>query len=139
MFSRNTPSVTLVLVALILGAFGCGGGGGSSSPPPAPPTVSQNKNVLISWSANNEIKVNTTGGGYRVYVSATANFNIGDAGVAVVNMPYVSGAAAPTSTTVLLASGTYYTKVLAYSVFPAGQNNTSALSSEISVSVPFTF
>ena len=142
MVTLNTHRTVLLLIGLILGTSGCGGGGGSSTPPapvcvPTSGQVSQTKNVSINWTANNEVKVNTTGGGYRVYVSATSGFNIGDAGVTMIDVPYVSGATAPTTTTVIRASGLSYVKVLAYSVFPAGQNNTSTPSEQISVCVPY--
>ena len=48
-------------------------------------------------------------------------------------MPYVSGSYAPTSTTLTgLSSGTYYVRVLAYSVL----NPTGAISSAVTVTVP---
>lgn len=89
------------------------------------------RNVVISWTANRERAVNMAGGGYRVYYSQTNGFSTGSAtGVAV---PYSSGGAAPTSTTLpMLASGTYYYRVVAYSSF----NPTGVLSSQSSFVVP---
>ena len=114
--------------------FGCGGGSDSSPAPTPPPAAT--RNVQISWSANNESRVNTTGGGYRVYLSTTSGFNITDPGVTVVDVPYVSGALAPTSTTVTLNSATtYYVRVVAYSAFPTA-NTSSAPSAQITVAVP---
>lgn len=100
------------------------------------PPVSQTKTVAISWDANNESQVNTTGGGYKVYYSQTSGFALTDNGVTEIDVPYVSGSAAPTSTQLQLSSGTYYIKVVAYSAFPAGQT-TSEVSTETSIKVPF--
>lgn len=84
----------------------------------------------ISWTANRETAVNTTGGGYKVYYSRQSGFSLASA--QVVNVPYVSGTSAPTSTTLTsLASGTYYIKVVAYSTL-AG-NQVSAPSAQTSI------
>ncbi len=133
----NTTWITSLRICSSLLAtvifFGCSGGGDSS--PPAPPPAAT-RNVQISWSANNESRVNTTGGGYRVYISTTSGFNITDPGVTVVDVPYVSGSQAPTSTTVTLnSSTTYYVRVVAYSAFPSA-NTSSAPSAQITVAVP---
>jgi len=94
---------------------GCGGGkGGSGVLDSAPKTVN------LSWTANRESTVNAPGGGYLVYHSATSGFGLGGAGVSVIDVPYVSGAAAPTSTTVELPPGAYYFRVVAYSAFGGG-------------------
>ena len=126
----------LAALALVIGSMliiSCGGGG--SSPPPTG-TTSQDKDVTISWNANNEKDVNATGGGYNVYISQNSNFNIGDAGVTVFNVPWVMGTA-PTSIIRTLSSGTYYVRVAAYTAFPAA-NTASVASDQITVSVPFT-
>ena len=105
--------------AVLLAA--CGGGGTS---------------VQVSWTANREAAVNKSGGGYKVYYSKTPGFDIGSA--SSVNVPYQSGATAPTSSKLSLSSGTYYIKVVAYSsiVGPSGAASNSQPSAEVSVVVP---
>ena len=94
--------------------------------------------VQVSWTANREAAVNRAGGGYRVYYSKTSNFNIESA--SYVNVPYVSGASAPTSANITnLQVGTYYFKIVAYSnLNKAGSTggSTSAPSTQFSVSLP---
>lgn len=102
------------------------GGAGNPSPPPG-----GQRNVVISWSANHESAVNRTGGGYKVYYNNTPNFLLGNA--TQVDVPYVSGPSSPFTTTLVLASGTYYIKVVAYSTMnPTG----SVPSTEMQVVVP---
>lgn len=111
-----------LLTLLIAGCSGGGGGGGGSS--------STESTVAVSWNANRESGVNSTGGGYRVYHSTTAGFDIG--GADVVDVPHASGTT-PTSTTLTLSSGTHYIKVVAYSALnPTG----STPSSQIAVTAP---
>jgi hypothetical protein len=86
---------------------------------------------VISWSANHEAAVNRTGGGYRLYYSTTPNFAIGSA--TPVDVPYASGPTSPVTTTLTLASGTYYVKVAAYSALNTAGSVPSA---EIQVVVP---
>ncbi len=95
--------------------------------------------VTVTWDANRESAVNSTGGGYRVYYSTSFGFNPGDAGVTEINVPYVSGNAAPTSTDISLPPGTYCFKVAAYSALtpPGGVGGSvSEPSAEVSVRVP---
>ena len=129
----------LVMPALLL--ISCGGGDGtapasSSATPPTPPTI---RNVTISWNANRETAVNTTGGGYKVYYSTTPGFDITDAGVTVIDVPFVAPPRTPTSVSVDLLSGRYYFRVVAYSalISPWGSGgSTSTPSAQISVLVP---
>lgn len=88
--------------------------------------------VRITWDANRETAVNRSGGGYRVYYSTTNNFNIATA--SYVNVPYVSGATAPTTYNLTgLLAGTHYFKVVAYSnLNPTG----SSTSPQFQVSLP---
>jgi hypothetical protein len=85
----------------------------------------------VSWTANREADVNTSGGGYNVYYSTQSGFSI--VGASYVNVPYVSGASSPTSAVIsgLSSSTTYYIEVVAYSSF-----GTSAPSSSFTVNVP---
>jgi len=72
--------------------------------------------VTVSWAANKESAVNTTGGGYVVYYSQASGFNSGDAGVNSKIVPYVTGASAPLSTTITTAkSGSWFIRVAAKS------------------------
>lgn len=125
LYAIATPLVFLL-------AAGCGGGGSGGGTPPPPPAPSAT--VQVSWTENPESAVNTAGGGYRVYYSQTAGFSPADAGVTVLDVPYVSGPTAPTSASVALASGTYFVKVAAFSALRSGSE--SAPSAETSVTVP---
>jgi len=112
-------------VAFLLVLAACGGGG-SSAPAPTPTSHV----VDISWTANREAAVNRAGGGYIVAIS----------GQAAINVPYVSGAAAPTTTSVTLMSGTYSATVTAYSALippGGGSGSTSLPSSTLTISVPY--
>jgi hypothetical protein len=83
----------------------------------------------VSWEANRERSVNSAGGGYRVFYSATSGFNIANA--QSVNVPYISGGKSPTSVNVTnLSKGKYYFKVVAYSSL-----GTSAASAETSLEI----
>ena len=84
------------------------------------------------WAANHENGVNSIGGGYIVSIS-------GQSAHAPINVPYVSGLAAPTSTTVSLYSGTYSATVAAYASLDAFGGATGTLSdpsSALTISVP---
>ena len=82
------------------GLVACGGGGGSPADnAPVGPAA-----VTIAWNASRESSVNRPGGGYEVAIS----------GMKAIDVPYVSGASAPTSTTVTLQSGSYSITVRAY-------------------------
>lgn len=94
--------------------------------------VSTSKTILVAWSPNRETAVNTTGGGYKVYYSSTDPL-VPVLTSSVVNVPYVSGALAPTTTELTsLTSGTYYVKVVAYSA----RNTTGSTSAVSSLVVP---
>jgi hypothetical protein len=85
--------------------------------------------VTISWASNHEKGVNTVGGGYRVAIS----------GRPTIDVPYLSGASAPTSTDVNLLSGNYTVTVRAYATLDAQGGATGSLSApsqEVSVNVP---
>lgn len=118
---------SLAAVAVLL-ATACDGGGGAIRG-----TQSISATVLVSWVANREADVNAVGGGYKVYFSRTPDFDI--TGASFVNVPYVSGATAPTSTMLTLSSGDNFIKVVAYSALNPGGSLPSA---QISVSIPFS-
>jgi hypothetical protein len=120
-----------VLAPLLLALGGCGGGGGSNVDCSTTPCT-----VVVSWDANHETAVNSTGGGYTVYYSTSSGFNIGDGGVTSIDVPYVSGPTAPISTTVDLLSGTYYFRVQGYSTLtPAGPGG-STPAAQVSLVLP---
>lgn len=91
--------------------------------------ASGSKNVLISWNGSKESGVNKPGGGYRVNIAGSPS----------VDVPFVSGSAAPTSTTVPLPAGTYTVTVSSYAALDiqGGTSGTfSTPSQAISVTVP---
>lgn len=97
--------------------------GGSSSTP-----VTSHQ-VTVSWAANHEKGVNSTGGGYKVNV----------AGKPTIDVPYLSGPAAPTSTDLTLTSGSYGVTVIAYALLDAQGGSTgsqSAASQAYVINVP---
>lgn len=96
----------------------CGGSGGNTTP-------STSHTVNISWTANRETAVNSAGGGYIVAIN----------GQAPVNVPYISGAAALTTTTLTLMSGSYSGTVTAYSAL----NPTGGTTGSMSAPSAFTF
>jgi ABC-type glycerol-3-phosphate transport system substrate-binding protein len=112
-------SMLIALSALILTACGGGGGGGGSITPPTPTSHTVN----LSWTANREVAVNTTGGGYTVAIS----------GQPTINVPYVSGPTAPTSTSTTLMSGSYSVTVRGYSAL----NSAGSVSATYSFTVPY--
>jgi hypothetical protein len=116
-----------VVVAIAVLATACSNGGSVRG------TKSVNAAVQVSWAANREAAVNAAGGGYRVYYGKTPGFDIATA--SFVDVPYVSGPTAPTTTNLTLSSGDNFVKVVAYSAL----NSTgSQPSTEIFVSVPFS-
>ena len=128
----------LVLVVLpVLLQISCGGGDAG-----APATIiepSPIRTVTISWNANRETAVNASGGGYKIYYSASSGFDITDAGVSVVDVPFVAPPAAPTSISLQLSSGQYYFRVVAYSALTApwgSGGSTSVPSAQILLVVP---
>jgi len=114
----------VVLIALAYLAGCGGGGGGGSSPPPA-----TNHTVTLAWAPNHEKGVNSAGGGYQVAIS----------GQPTINVPYVSGPAAPTSTVTILQTGTYTVTVTAFAALDKQGSltgNVSAPSQSLVVNVP---
>lgn len=108
----------LFFAVAVLGS--CGGGGGSS------------KQVTVSWDANAESAVNTTGGGYILYYSQTSGFDVSTA--QSTNVPYVSGSTAPTTVTLMLSTGTWYLRLSAYGL-SKGATITSTPCAQVSVNV----
>ncbi len=115
--------VAVVLIALAQLAGCGGGGGGGSNPPPGPHTVT------LTWAPNHETGVNSAGGGYHVSIS----------GRPTINVPYVSGPTAPTSTVTILQTGTYTVTVTAFAALDAQgglTGNVSGPSQPLVVNVP---
>lgn len=89
------------------------------------------KNVVVTWTANRELGVNASGGGYKVYYSQTSGFSTASA--SYVSAPWASGTSSPTTATIPnLTPGMWYVKVLAYSAL----NTTGAISAQLTVTVP---
>jgi hypothetical protein len=103
---RSHYLFSLIIALSLLTFTACGGGGGGSTPPPVPVTT---HSVTLTWAPNRESGVNSGGGGYQVSIS----------GQPTINVPYTSGSTAPTSTTVLLNTGTYTVTVRAYAALDA--------------------
>jgi hypothetical protein len=85
--------------------------------------------VTLTWASNHERGVNSAGGGYQVSIS----------GQPTIDVPFTSGSTAPTSTTVLLNTGTYTVRVRAYAALDAQGGSTGSLSAPstpITVNVP---
>ncbi len=105
---------------------------------PTPVGSPSSHEVSISWNASKSKAVNSAGGGYRVYYADSPGVNTSTA--SYVDVPYVSGATAPTSASIgSQFTGKHYVKVVAYSALnPVGSNSgsTSAASSELAVVVP---
>lgn len=118
MSPSSIPCFRLLLLLMALMIAGCNNSSGGSS----------TSEIVVSWDANRESGVNSTGGGYRVYHSTTSGFDIGSA-EGVVDVSHTSGTT-PTSTTLSLPPGMHYIKVVAYSALnPSG----SATSEEVAV------
>jgi hypothetical protein len=89
--------------------------------------------VQVSWTANREKSVNSTGGGYRVYYGSTSPVNTSTG--TYVDVPFVSGTAPVTKNFTNLPLGTTYFKVVGYGTL-ASVVYFSAASSEFSISLP---
>ena len=95
--------------------------------------------VRVSWAANRETAVNTTGGGYRVHYAPFSGFTPGAGGTFTQDVPYVSGSSAPVSVDLSLSNGTWFFKIEAYSSLnrPGSTGGSSSQpSSQVSVVVP---
>ena len=106
----------------------------STNPIPSPSSDHGDYSFTVSWNANHETSVNSSGGGYRVYYSKTSPVNT--QGQNFVDVPFKKAPLAPTSATVnFVSAGTYYVRVIARSnTVSAG--SISPDSQEISVTVP---
>jgi hypothetical protein len=103
------------LAALFAAALAaCGGGGGEADSAPAGPAA-----VTIAWNPSRESNVNRPGGGYEVAIN----------GMQPIDVPYVAGSTAPTSTTVTLPSGSFSITVRAYGALDAQGGATRTYSS----------
>ncbi|MEI6092172.1 MAG: hypothetical protein WCQ47_00635 [bacterium] len=110
-----------VAVVLLISACSSGGSGNGSS-------------VTVSWNANKDMTVNSTGGGYIVYYSNQQGFDTSAASGSV-DVPYLSGASAPTSTTLSLSNGKWYIRVVAYGNSVSSSKTYSSASSEYAIQV----
>lgn len=110
--------VAASLCAIVLSS--CGSGEGGSGAPPG-----TNRTVTLAWTPNHETGVNSAGGGYQVAIS----------GQPMLNVPFTSGLAAPTSTITTLMPGTYTVTVSAFAALDEQGGSTGSLSE---ASQPFT-
>jgi hypothetical protein len=106
----------LVLSALLL-FISCSGVAENSQPQVAVTTHS----VTLTWAPNHEKGVNSAGGGYQVSISGQPAFDV----------PYT----APTSTTVLLKTGTYTVSVRAFAALDAQGGSAGSLSAPATITV----
>jgi hypothetical protein len=110
----------------------CGGGGGGSNSC-IPPTTLTPHQVTLTWAANREVAVNSTGGGYIITISGQPQ--------TIIDVPFVATTSTPT-TTIPLMSGCYTATITAYSALDpnsglsATKASTSSPSTTIAISVP---
>jgi hypothetical protein len=83
-------------------------------------------NVSVSWTANLEKAVNTTGGGYVVAYSQNPSADYAEADK--VTVPYISGPTAPVTATINIPPGTYYIKIYAFSALNPPGGSAGSLS-----------
>ncbi|MBS1961189.1 MAG: hypothetical protein JST04_03155 [Bdellovibrionales bacterium] len=96
---------------------------------PSPSVPGSATGVTVSWNANREKGVNSSGGGYRVYYSKTGSIDANTPFVTVAN----AGGNTPTTTRLSgLASGTYTVGVIAFSA----ANPTGSSGTQTTVTVP---
>lgn len=106
----------LAITLTACGGGGGGGGGGSGPTPITPVSCTGGTPITVSWAANKETAVNTAGGGYVIYFSASTGFNPGDANVCSKVVPYQVGV---TSTIINPSAGTLFVRVAATSALDA--------------------
>lgn len=118
---RTSFPAALAAVALLAAC----GGSSKSSPPPRP---AGDRNIQVSWNANHEKAVNAPGGGYTVSVDGGPFHDV----------PYVSGALAPTSITTTLRTGSHTVDVWACGALDAagGLTGTCSTASRLTLNVP---
>lgn len=117
------PWKAAFVIGLVAALVSCSAGGGSST------STGPGRVVTLSWNANRESGVNAPGGGYRISIS----------GQLPIDVPYVSGALAPTAKDVTLQSGSYTVTVTAYAALDAQgglAGSASRPSQALSVVVP---
>lgn len=135
LMDRGTWTAIRMMVPLFI-MTACGGGSpdtfGTSGTSTAP------SSITLTWNANHEKSVNAPGGGYYVYYANAPGVNTQTANM--IQVPYVSGALAPTSVSLTNpSSGTYYFRVVAYSSFNPPNGSTTRRSSdsaEVSIQYP---
>jgi len=107
---RHSPFRHLASLLAATALSACGGGSEESAP--------SARTVTLAWQASHGSGVNRPGGGYQASIS----------GQPIIDVPYTSGPAAPTSTSVFLQPGNYTVSVRAYAALDAQGGNTGSLS-----------
>lgn len=107
---RHSPFRHLASLLAATALSACGGASEESAPAA--------RTVTLAWQASHESGVNRTGGGYQVSIIGQPSIDV----------PYVSGSAAPTSASVFLQPGRYTVSVQAYAALDAQGGNTGSLS-----------
>jgi hypothetical protein len=106
------------------------------------PSATTPFNVVLTWNANHEKAVNTTGGGYLIYQYHASGPGVSATFDQVISVPYVGGAAAPTTTTItgltLHSPWIYKFQIQGFSALigRSGSNSLSSLSPPITVTAP---
>lgn len=128
-FNLNNHLGLALIAGLSLLLSACGGGGGSAPPAPTPTSHVIN----LSWTANKEVAVNSTGGGYKVSISGQPIIDV--------QFPYAASGPAAVAT---LMSGNYTVTVTAYSamnpstgIAASGVTSTSLPSTTFAIAVPY--
>ena len=121
--SANARYGLAVLFGALVAAGGCsdsGDGGGNGGDPE---TVTYA--ATLEWEPSRHVTVGGEESGYRVYYSRDGDFEPGDSGVTVVDVPYNDALGeVPTSVDLgRIEEGTWYFRLQAYS--PAGESELS--------------
>ena len=107
-----------VALLVLLALTGCGqGSGGSAS--------GGSHTVALSWTASHDTGVNEAGGGYLVTVP----------GQSPIRVPWTSGALAPTSVQVTLASGLQSLQIQSYAALDVHGGNSGSVSAPTTIQV----
>lgn len=114
----GTPTTATAQAVYTIRAFNAAGSTSVGLPISVASSGGGTRNVLISWPASKESGVNKLGGGYKVSITGRPD----------VAVPWVSGRAAPTRTTVQLPRGTYTVTVSSFAALDGKGGNSGTVS-----------